>query len=57
MILFHNDYSEGCHEKVLEALVRTNPEQTTGYGEDIYCARAAAISYNIHYFHFTPIDQ
>lgn len=41
MILFHNDYSEGCHEKVLEALVRTNPEQTTGYGEDIYCARAA----------------
>ena len=41
MILFHNDYSEGCHEKVLEALVRTNPEQTTGYGEDAYCARAA----------------
>ena len=24
MILFHNDYSEGCHEKVLEALVKTN---------------------------------
>ena len=41
MILFHNDYSEGCHEKVLEALVKTNGEQTTGYGEDIYCARAA----------------
>ena len=41
MILFHNDYSEGCHEKVLEALVRTNAEQTTGYGEDAYCARAA----------------
>ena len=41
MILFHNDYSEGCHEKVLEALVRTNLEQTPGYGEDIYCARAA----------------
>ena len=41
MILFHNDYSEGCHEKVLEALVRTNAEQTAGYGEDLYCARAA----------------
>ena len=41
MILFHNDYSEGCHEKVLEALIRTNGEQTTGYGEDAYCARAA----------------
>ena len=42
MILFHNDYSEGCHEKVLEALVRTNMEQTPGYSEDCYCAAAAA---------------
>ncbi len=41
MVLFHNDYSEGCHEKVLEALVNTNSEQTPGYGEDIHCARAA----------------
>ena len=41
MIYFNNDYSEGCHEKVLEALTRTNLEQTPGYGEDIYCARAA----------------
>ena len=41
MILFHNDYSEGCHEKVLEALVRTNMEQTPGYGEDEYCTSAA----------------
>ena len=41
MILFHNDYSEGCHEKLMEALVRTNMEQTPGYSEDIYCARAA----------------
>ena len=41
MIYFNNDYSEGCHEKVLEALIRTNLEQTPGYGEDIYCARAA----------------
>ena len=41
MILFHNDYSEGCHEKLLEALVRTNLEQTPGYSEDCYCASAA----------------
>ena len=34
MILFHNDYSEGCHEKVLEKLMQTNLEQTPGYGED-----------------------
>ena len=41
MILFHNDYSEGCHQKVMDALVRTNMEQTTGYSEDGYCASAA----------------
>lgn len=41
MIYFHNDYSEGCHEKVLQALIQTNMEQTTGYGEDEYCASAA----------------
>ena len=41
MIYFHNDYSEGCHEKVLEALTRTNMEQTPGYGTDDYCKEAA----------------
>lgn len=41
MIYFNNDYSEGCHPKVLEALTRTNLEQTFGYGEDEYCAAAA----------------
>ena len=41
MVFFHNDYSEGCHEKVLQALAATNLEQTPGYGEDLYCARAA----------------
>ena len=41
MILFHNDYSEGCHASVLDALVKTNMEQTPGYGEDKYCAAAA----------------
>lgn len=41
MIYFNNDYSEGCHEKVLEALVKTNMEQTSGYGEDPHCKSAA----------------
>ena len=41
MIYFNNDYSEGCHPKVLEALTATNLEQTPGYGEDLYCRRAA----------------
>lgn len=41
MILFHNDYSEGCHEKVMQKLIQTNLEQTPGYGEDAYCAAAA----------------
>ncbi len=42
MIYFHNDYSEGCHEKVLQKLISTNLEQTPGYGTDHYCASAAA---------------
>ena len=41
MIYFHNDYSEGCHPKVLEKLIETNMEQTPGYSEDVYCSRAA----------------
>lgn len=42
MIYFNNDYSEGCHEKVLAKLIETNLVQTSGYGEDEYCAAAAA---------------
>ncbi len=42
MIYFNNDYAEGCHANVMDALVHTNMEQTLGYGEDAYCAQAAA---------------
>ena len=42
MIYFNNDYSEGCHEKVMQRLLATNMVQTPGYGEDEYCAAAAA---------------
>lgn len=41
MIYFHNDYAEGCHEKVLQKLIETNMEQTPGYGTDSYCMDAA----------------
>ena len=40
MYTFQNDYSEGCHPAVLEALVRTNLEHTSGYGVDPYCEEA-----------------
>lgn len=43
MILFQCDYNEGAHPKILEALAKTNMEQTPGYGEDVYCSRAAGI--------------
>lgn len=42
MIYFNNDYSEGCHEKVMEKMIATNMEQHFGYGEDTICASAAA---------------
>ena len=38
---FNSDYTEGTHPRILEALQRTNFEQTAGYGEDDYCKQAA----------------
>ena len=40
MIRFDSDYTQGAHPRILEALVRTNMEQTVGYGEDGYCRAA-----------------
>lgn len=40
---FTNDYSEGCHPRVLAKLNETNLEQTVGYGEDHYCKEAAGL--------------
>lgn len=37
---FTNDYSEGCHPAILEALTRSNMEQQAGYGDDEYSKRA-----------------
>jgi threonine aldolase len=41
MIYFTSDYCEGCHERILERLMQTNYEQTSGYGTDDHCRRAA----------------
>lgn len=41
MYSFANDYSEGCHPKILEALNKTNDIQTVGYGLDEYCLQAS----------------
>ena len=41
MRTFECDYTEGAHPKVLDALIRTNMEQMSGYGADPYTARAA----------------
>ncbi|MDO4442870.1 MAG: beta-eliminating lyase-related protein [Slackia sp.] len=37
---FRNDYMEGAHPAVLDALVRTNAEQHPGYTEDAWCEKA-----------------
>lgn len=40
MYSFLNDYGEGAHPLVLDALIETNLEQTVGYGCDDYCQKA-----------------
>ena len=40
MIRFENDYAEGAHQQILNRLIETNMEQTTGYGTDAYCESA-----------------
>ena len=42
MLSFQNDYSEGAHPQVLQALIDTNLVQTVGYGMDEYCESAKA---------------
>ena len=43
MIFMGNDYSEGAAPQILDALVRTNMDQTEGYGTDEYCTEAAEL--------------
>ena len=41
MYRFTNEYSEGAHPSVLNALTETNLEGNFGYGRDPHCAYAA----------------
>ncbi len=43
MYSFKNDYSEGAHPRILNALMETNFEQADGYGEDCYSLTAARL--------------
>ena len=43
MYRFKDDYSEGCHPNILEALAKANLVQTEGYGDDIYTQKAIEI--------------
>ncbi|NOX35876.1 MAG: aminotransferase class V-fold PLP-dependent enzyme [Deltaproteobacteria bacterium] len=40
---FKNDYTEGMHPSILDALIKTNAEQQEGYGHDLYCCKAIDI--------------
>ena len=40
MFSFESDYTEGAHPLILDAFVRTNFEQLSGYGFDKYCDSA-----------------
>ena len=39
-IKFETDYQEGASPEILERLISTNLEQTSGYGEDSHCTHA-----------------
>jgi len=43
MYSFKNDYSEGAHPNILNALIATNMEQIDGYGEDCYTNQAVEL--------------
>ncbi len=43
MYSFKNDYSDGGHPLLIEALATTSGQMTEGYGEDHYCKQAAAL--------------
>ena len=43
MLFFRNDYGNGAHPAVMDALCHTNLELTVGYGMDPYCQKATEI--------------
>ncbi len=60
MICFRNDYSIGCHPRMLQALTESNMVHCDGYGEDQFCHNASelikkTIGNNKVDVHFIPI--
>ena len=43
MYSFKNDYSEGAHPRILNALIESNLEQVEGYGQDDYTLQAVEL--------------
>ncbi|MGO5093207.1 threonine aldolase family protein [Clostridium sp. LCP25S3_F10] len=43
MYSFRNDYSEGCHPRILKVLTESNMIQEEGYGEDLHTKNAVSI--------------
>lgn len=43
MLSFRNDYAQGCHPAILEALAKSNLVQADGYGEDPWTQEAKAV--------------
>ena len=46
-IKFETDYQEGAHPRILERLIQTNNEQTSGYGDDIHTKHAQELIRNL----------
>ncbi len=42
MLYFANDYTQGACQEILDAIVKTNFENLSGYGADKYCESAKA---------------
>ncbi|OFY20141.1 MAG: threonine aldolase [Bacteroidetes bacterium GWF2_33_38] len=40
MYNFKNDYSEGCHPAIIDAIIKTNDSQQEGYGDDDFSIEA-----------------
>ncbi len=47
MIRFECDYAEGAHPAIMDMLIKTNLEQTPGYGEDHYSDEARKLIRNL----------
>jgi len=46
VVRFECDYTEGAHQRIIQALAASNMEQCCGYSEDEHCARARELIKN-----------